>query len=333
MKDSKEVKIKSIDVPITVDVSKIIKALNNPVILPFNPAIITQVAEASKQYNEAALRTSKIVAPVLESIRNSSGLIALIKSIQSQSVISAELSKNVQNSIRAISVLQTGLTINIEAFRQINNIIITLPPNGFEHIVGIDTNVLLNVEKLGKVKKTKNEFNLSTRTTSTTNLGILQFKTTQQTNLIVTSLQQDMAELKSFVYEDSKHKDEMLQELLEYYKNGGSTTVQIKEVKYNKKSSELIIDKHVIKIRADTRQQQLCNILLSSKTSAKKVWEVYDIVTLSGEYESNSEWNETFYNAVRHLNEKIQRIAHIEKFFLYDNKTILINPKYASLLK
>jgi hypothetical protein len=42
-------------------------------------------------------------------------------------------------------------------------------------------------------------------------------------------------------------------------------------------------------------------------------------------------WLQRIYNTIRHLNEKIQNQTGIERFILYDNKTVLVNPKYLDL--
>ena len=121
----------------------------------------------------------------------------------------------------------------------------------------------------------------------------------------------------------------MLEELLEYFKSGGSNTVKVTKVKYNKKTAELSINKQTIKIKADTNQHYICKILLANKSNMTKIWEAYDLFEAIGErVEVHDDWLSKIYNTVRHLNDKIKSETGIDKFILYDNKTVLVNPKY-----
>ena len=119
--------------------------------------------------------------------------------------------------------------------------------------------------------------------------------------------------------------------MLDYFRSGGTSVVKIKKINYNKKTAELIIDDNIINIKANTNQHYFCNILFANKRSMRRVWEIFDIVEAMGEYEFNSEWTNKIYYTVRHLNEKIQRQTGIERFILYDNKTVIVNPKYLDL--
>ena len=187
----------------------------------------------------------------------------------------------------------------------------------------------LDIKEFKPVKSTDNEFILDTRTMESAEIGNIKFKTVQNTQLQVESLRGDLKEIKETIIQDAKKKDTMLEELLDYFKKGGSNTVKVKKVKYNKKTSELMIDDKTINIKADTNQHYLCKILFANKSNMTKIWEAYDIFEAMGEYaEVHDNCLNKIYNTVRHLNEKIKSGTGIDKFILYDSKTVLVNPKH-----
>jgi len=243
-----------------------------------------------------------------------------------------ELKMLASTALEFIPLFQSSLALNSHIVEKLENTFIKLPPTNFQISLNEYTNFTNIINEFDPYKDSKDDYLLRTTTTETTDLGIVTFRTVQQTQLQVQSLQEDFNQLKNNFTEDSKKKDEMLKELLDYYRNGGTSTVKIKKVIYNKKNAELIIDDRIINIKAYTKQHYLCKVLFSSKASMKRVWEVYDIVEAMGEGSSyNKTWISKIYHSVRHLNKKIQLHTGIDKFIRYESKTIFVNSKYLDL--
>lgn len=229
-------------------------------------------------------------------------------------------------------LMHSSLSLSNNIISNIENIYIKLPPTHIEYALNQNTLFTSDISGFRAHKHLENDYFLNTCAAETTDLGIVQFKTTQQTHIEVQSLKNDVNQLKEQILDDAKKKDEMLKELLEYYQNGGSNVVRIKKIKYNKKKAELIIDNRSINIRADSNQHYVCAVLFSNKMNLRKVWEIADIVEAIGEYySSDKNWKSIIYNIVRHLNEKIQKCTGIDRFILYENKTIIVNPMYLDL--
>jgi len=235
------------------------------------------------------------------------------------------------SALDSITFFQSSLFVDNKILKQFEDLYINLPIAKIHKPLDEYRNLSIEINEFKPYKSSLNEFCLTTTTSQSTDLGFLKLKTVQQTQLQVQSLQEDVNEIKDIVIKDGIKKDEMLEELLDYFRSGGTRTVKIKKVKYNKKTAELVIDNNLIYIKPYTKQHDLCNILFASKKSMKKVWEIVDIVEAMGEYEFNSEWTNKIYNTVRHLNEKIQIKTGIERFILYYNKTVIVNPKYLDL--
>lgn len=229
-------------------------------------------------------------------------------------------------------LFQSSLGVQAALFKGIEGAFINLPIGDIEKSLSEYKNLTINLTEFKPYKRSRYEYMLRTTTAETTNLGIIKLKTIQQTQMQVQSLHGEVKEIKQIVIEDGIKKDEMLEELLDYFRNGGTSTVKIQKIKYNKKTAELILDDKTISIKTDTYQHYLCKILFASKKSIQRVWEIYYIVEALGEdTDSLNGWVRVIYDTVRRLNEKIQLQSGIERFILYDNKTILVNPKYIDL--
>ncbi|MEQ9618428.1 MAG: hypothetical protein RIG61_04565 [Deltaproteobacteria bacterium] len=229
----------------------------------------------------------------------------------------------------ALTLLHSSIAIKTEIFQSIEGAFINLPIDEIQRSLSKIKSVDIDITEFKPYKVPNHEYLLRTTTTETTDLGIIKLRTIQQTQMQVQSLQGDVKKMKQFVLEDGKKKDEMLEELLDYFRDGGTSTVKVQKIKYNKKTAELIINDNTIGIKTDTNQHYLCKILFASKKSIQRVWEIYDIVEALGENaDSLDGWVKVIYSTVRHLNEKIQFQTGIERFILYDNKTVMVNPKY-----
>lgn len=335
MKKNKDVK--------QLDITRIVKPISDKeldsLIRSYSPLYLEATANVANFISNNAWifkDINKSIFSTMEVARSIQNTIVAVREVQTQIISSATtLSAVAKVSVDSITMIQNMWNANREVFEIMAGLVITLPDMSFVKNINVNQDFIFNVDRFEHYKDNQDEYSLTTTTTRTMNIGVVQFKTIQQTNMLVLSLQDDVRDLKSHVYEDSKRKDDMLNELLDYYKNGGSGIVKIKEVRFNKKFTELYIDNKLVKIRADSNQQQLCSVLFRTKENAMKVWEIDQVVKAFGEYveDDMSEWIVKITSTIRHLNEKIQQETGIEKFILYDNKTVFVNPKYASLLK
>lgn len=122
---------------------------------------------------------------------------------------------------------------------------------------------------------------------------------------------------------------EALLDLTAFMKEHRTDKAKIKEIKYNHRFTEIIIDNKTIKLRGNTNQSLLCQILLKEEGSLSRRWEMMDLVETMGEKDfQDKDWNRTIYDAVRNINSKISYETGIKDFFILTMKTVEINPKY-----
>ena len=139
-------------------------------------------------------------------------------------------------------------------------------------------------------------------------------------------------DLREFIIEDSRVKDDMLNELLEYH---SSTTqnkglLEIKKIKFIPQSSTLNINGIPIRIGVNNNQEEICRVLFKNVSSVKKSWSLDEFAEELGygydEYDIKK-FEDKIYQAVRRLNDKVAKETGIKTFVICSSKNLVINPK------
>jgi hypothetical protein len=170
-----------------------------------------------------------------------------------------------------------------------------------------------------------------------TSVGILEFETEQSLVLKVDSLEakvdtiQDFLsdEIYPFLVEDSKRKDDLLNDILAYYKGKPKTFVKVSEVGFSERACKLTIDGNEIPVSPNTNEEQVCKVIFKNKTALEKQWSYDEIVEAMGEGITRTRsWNRKLYQVARQLNDKIAIHAGLKDFIVYTTKTVNINPTF-----
>lgn len=215
----------------------------------------------------------------------------------------------------------------------IDDSLVRLPLQGVLSAMSIHQKVTVEVTKFTPKSSSEVESTLTARFTHETDLEILQYRAVQETQMEVRDLRNEVQEMKKYLYDDSKKKDQMLEELMSALNDGKETFVKIEKINFNKKYSQLVINNQIIQIRADTNHEQLCAILFASKSSIKKTWEVLDIVeAMREDIDDLHSWSSKISDTIRHLNDKIGKETGFKRFILFSNKKVMINPAYIKML-
>lgn len=95
--------------------------------------------------------------------------------------------------------------------------------------------------------------------------------------------------------------------------------------------SEFYIADTKIKVRKNSTVYAICKVILENEESIFKPWELDEIVDGIGEvYSEKRDWYHIIYQKIRPLNDKIAELTKLKRFFLFDNTTLQVNPKYLS---
>lgn len=127
----------------------------------------------------------------------------------------------------------------------------------------------------------------------------------------------------------------MVTELIELYKAGKSDYLpaKIKEFVFDAHNSILTIKGVKIFIRPSTKQSALCNRLLNADDITEKVL-IDDLIEEVGEWPDSvdiDKYRKQFYQAVRHLNDRICQRTQLQQFIMQSNNSYWINSDYHDL--
>jgi hypothetical protein len=136
-------------------------------------------------------------------------------------------------------------------------------------------------------------------------------------------------ELYEFLLEDSKNKDEMLNELLEFYRGNGKKSNKSVVIVFDSIACELSINGINIPISRDTDEEDLCRVVFKNQNSTQRLWYIDEIVEEIGDQpESIPNWSKKLYQAARRLNCKVAVEVGLKNFLMYSFKAVSVNPVY-----
>jgi len=255
-----------------------------------------------------------------------------IKSVQ-KTLFDKNLQRSLLPTLDSMTAMSRLFQAQVEDAKQFRGLVIELPYQDINRTLTAYSMFHMQVKGFQRDKRSDHDYILETTTSHETKVGKIELLSLQELTLKVSSMEEDIVQMKQFQLEDSHKKDEMLEELLDYFRKGGSGSVIIKNVLFNHKTGVLGIDGHSIPIESNSHQFQLCQVLFASNKSVSKVWQVGEIVDAFGELIEGmvDYWTNRIYHTIRHINNKIAVETGMKKFIWYENQTVMINPKYRSL--
>lgn len=246
-----------------------------------------------------------ITQPLTQAIDNSAGL----------------FSNLVNEMINPCKGIIEGATLNLSALNSIN---------GFKENIGLS----LNIESFSRVLDT-DDYVLAGNATETILHQDIGVSAHADFALRLYGIEEKLEHQNQLLEENNELRrennqlTEALLDLTSFMKEHRTGNAKIKEVKYNHRFTEIIIDDRAVKLRGDTNQSLICQIVLKEEASLKKRWEMMDLVEAMGEREfDDKNWNRIIYDAIRNINNKIGLETGIKDFFIVTMKTVEINPKY-----
>jgi len=219
--------------------------------------------------------------------------------------------------------------------RQLAGLVIDLPLVGYFKSLSASASFELTLDKFTSVKTLPTDYILTGKAVETIQHEYVSLKVSAGFEMRLSTIEIKLDHNNSkldYLIEKDERREVLMEELIKYVKTTGSSLARIKSINYNQSSTEITIDNMQIKIRANTNQSDICRVLLSSKKSMQKVWEMEDITEALGETNSHKNLHRAIYDAVSELNTKIlvETKGDIPDFFITTMKSIVVNPKYVS---
>jgi len=189
------------------------------------------------------------------------------------------------------------------------------------------SNIRLEVKKTRTISGSEAEIQSSA--TSRTSYRSLKIVQVADVKLIVT-------EAESRLTEKFSQKFASMEELIKELADNKIKTfpVIIKNIKFDLVTLKLTINNKTIEFSKPSKQTEICNLFFSSVEKVKRKLHIEDILEEYGEIltkDKIKQWNDQFYQAVRHLNTKIAVETGCKEFILYQNQYYLVNPDYLQM--
>lgn len=238
---------------------------------------------------------------------------------------------------RTANILSEVMQYNFKAMDAFRNLVIDFPLKDL--MLKIDTATTLSValKSASLVDKTNSMISLSSVATQRTQFGLVEFETEQSLVFRFNQMEEKVNnvhtllsdEIYPFLIEDSKRKDDILYDLLAYYKGKPQVSVKVADIDFSAKDYRLKINEIPVPIAKSRNEPFLCSILLKNKKSIAKLWDIEEVANIMGEgIEDTQNVKKRIYQTARQLNTKIFAIAELPNFFVCTDKGVCVNPIY-----
>lgn len=238
---------------------------------------------------------------------------------------------------RTANILSDIMQSNFKAMDAFRNLVIDFPLK--DMMLKIDTATTLSValKSASLVDKPNSMVSLSSVATQKTHIGLVEFETEQSLVFRFNRMEEKVNnvhtllsdEIYPFLIEDSKRKDDILYDLLAYYKGKPQVSVKVADIDFSAKDYRLKINEIPVPIAKSRNEPFLCSILLKNKKAIAKLWDIEEVADIMGEDINDTQVvKKRIYQTVRQLNTKIFALAELPNFFVCTDKGVCVNPIY-----
>jgi len=287
---------------------------------------------ANKQLQEAvshigSLYISSITPNITELITAQSSMTKVMESVAEMTLPMSKMFAEMIDSRRIAQSLFDSFQPSLDIFK---NSIIDLNTLNSIGRFSESTLIELQVESAEQISETEAVIE-STATTETSfkSVSIVQ---RADLSIIVSAVSEKIEE--KFAEQGRELSDikTMVRELLE--KGSNALPAMVSSFKFDIECLSLTINGKEMNFDRPTKQTELCQIFLGSIKSVKQKLHIEDIIEEYGEEvteRTTKKWNAKFYQAKRHLNDRIEKEVGLKEFIKYTNQCYEVNPEYRKL--
>lgn len=242
------------------------------------------------------------------------------------------------NQYQQSAVFLSDIVFNAtKATREFSSIVVDFPVQNALISIDPSTTFELGIQSASALDTTLSGISFASVAHQRTSIGILDFETEQTLMLKVDRLETKVDDIQTlladviypFLVEDSARKDNILDELLAFYKGKPQTFAKVREVQFSDRTCKLHIDKTAIPLQQGKNEETLCRVIFRNKSSIDRLWNIDEIVEKMGEsLEQTRFWKRRLYQTARQLNHKIALETGYKDFLIYTMSTICVNPTY-----
>lgn len=258
-----------------------IKHLNESIYQPF--------VELQKSVSVVSETMRNVVVPVIDFRKNLlEGLDNLTAPIRLAQKGMLEYAEQYQRSATLIANIVQSVKVDLTVF---NNLVTDFPLVDLAKTLDASTTLSVDFKTAKILEPQANSVSFEAVASQRTELGLLHFETQQSLVLKVDRLENKVDnvqtlladEIYPFLIEDSKRKDNVLDEILAYYKGKPTGLAKVTDIKFAKQTCTLFIDQKDIPLQIDTNEAEVSKIVFNSKSAIKKLWDFDELVEQMGE--------------------------------------------------
>lgn len=259
----------------------------------------------------------------------------VVKNLQEQLLVSSlTISEALKPVLDSSKVFESLALSQASIADQLKGLVINLPLKGYSNTLGASTSFELTLDKFTSIKSHPNDYLLTGTASQKAQHERLGLKLSTGFEMRITSIETKIDannEKLDYLIEKDERRDSLMEELVSYVKSTGNQLAKVLNIEYNQSNTEITIGNIVVKLRGNTNQSDICNVLLSSQEAMQRKWEMEDIQEAMGEIiVEHKNWRRTIYDALKEVNIKIliESKGSVSDFFLLTMKTVTVNPCY-----
>lgn len=306
------------------------------VLSPFSKHII-EATKASVKLGEYYCKTSgqmavfqKAFAPQLSQIIVAQK--SCVKAMQGFDQINKNILKNFETLIDTRWIAQSILDGFRPTLEILQKSIINL--NTLNSVGRLNDNTLIALQLKSVRQTSETEAKAHSTAKTETSFKAVSLTQTAEIGVIFSTIDSKLdskLDKADFTKEISDIKD-----LIREFKNDVYKVIPalVKEVKFDPHKLTLKINGKEIRFQPEKKQTLLCQLFFGNKEGITKRLHIEEIIEAFGEKFSSvdiGEWDKQFYQATRHLNEKIAVATGLNGFIKVSNQYYEVNPEYRSL--
>lgn len=303
------------------------------IIQPYLPEIKKTALLLSKDVEDIR-RTTLVALDAFRSINNFyPSLFQDIQRIRESFIPVFEAQKSVQAIIESITTpvnaFREMLVIQQEAMKSLRNTLLYIPDISKTFRIQLDLYKSFYMQ-VDYFEPDGDTYNLGVTTTERTELGPLVLQKVNEIHTVVCQTDANVEQLVTNLAIDNQHKDEMLNELLGYFRKGDVyKLVEVKRIKYKLSGTMLSINNTDIPISSG-QMLNICSCLFKDMESLKNPIEYDDM--FGDDVDFDPTLGDRMYHVVRRLSNKITLHTGIPNFLIYTKTQVAVNPNYHNML-
>jgi hypothetical protein len=292
--------------------------------------LVTSV-KAAEYMREPMIQVAKLseaLSPRIVQIVNAQA--ELTKLFETTNIVTSSIAETFVKAIDTRRLVQGYFETMLPSFEALRNIIIDV--NTLNSIGKLNENTFVSLQVESAEVISEKEAKIDSVAVNETSFKSISIVRRAEVSVIVSAVSEKIEEKFEEQRKEISDLKLMVRQILE---NGTQALpAMVNSFNFDFDSLILVINGKPIEFDRPSKQTQLCELFFGSIEDVKKKLHIEDIIEAFGEEITKDrikEWNEQFYQAKRHLNDRIAIETGLKDFIKFSNQYYEVNPEYRKL--